>query len=469
MGELVVVPPPPTAASPLELVVIDPESGGVVGYLTNYLEGTRFLNEHNGPGQGEIVLPITANPEIGFMQHGKVVQFNILTKTTATLTPAFRMMIEDWRKDVVQEDEERAEIAVFSGRSNLAYLSEAVVFPWSDTPATPVGAFGSGGPQPYSDNRIFNFASPDYDDSGWTPPHNLGQQDNPTVPDFNPFGLPTNAPDGWPENAENAYWLAPFVANDRDAPPGVVYYRAGLIFPRDTIVDIYAAADDEFLFYIDGIPLLAEVVAARARLAERVQIREGTHIIGIRTEQYVADGVRGTPGANPTATLFAVMDKAADNMDEPLWLSHPSTSVHLAYPAEVPGWTAGRIVDRLLNEAKTRGCLMGLTWDFSETHGSNGVPWENIPEFTVAIGQTYLDVVTRLANAGKVDVWMEPSSMMLHMAPFGTRGQTRAVNLYGHPASPSEALTNVTELVWETTSTEIGVSPDGQITGTQAE
>jgi hypothetical protein len=68
-------------------------------------------------------------------------------------------------------------------------------------------------------------------------------------------------------------------------------------------------------------------------------------------------------------------------------------------------WTdihPARALVRLLEEAVARGCLPGVTWDFTRTLDSDGNPWSvvNADDYTVSIGTTYLDVVRELRETG---------------------------------------------------------------------
>lgn len=68
-------------------------------------------------------------------------------------------------------------------------------------------------------------------------------------------------------------------------------------------------------------------------------------------------------------------------------------------------WTdahPARVLVRLLEEATARGCLPGMTWDFSRTKDSDGAAWstEAAQRFSVPIGASLLDIVRELRETG---------------------------------------------------------------------
>jgi hypothetical protein len=62
--------------------------------------------------------------------------------------------------------------------------------------------------------------------------------------------------------------------------------------------------------------------------------------------------------------------------------------------------TAGRIVRELMEAAQGRGCLDGITWSFTDTEDSNGVPWSNTTTLRFSPGQTYAAMLGTLTGYG---------------------------------------------------------------------
>jgi hypothetical protein len=100
------------------------------------------------------------------------------------------------------------------------------------------------------------------------------------------------------------------------------------------------------------------------------------------------------------------------------------------YPVDAPGFTAGEIVRILVDEAKARGALSGVTLNFTDSVDSAGRGWENIAEFSTPIGSTILDVLLALSTTW-VDLQMSLAGLQLNMysKPGGGAGSASGITL----------------------------------------
>lgn len=85
----------------------------------------------------------------------------------------------------------------------------------------------------------------------------------------------------------------------------------------------------------------------------------------------------------------------------------------------------GAIIKSLIDAAQARGALTGITYNFTNTVDSNGVPWANAISIEYAIGLKYLDVMFNLFDKGLVEYRM--NGYQLQMFNAGTMGVDRSM------------------------------------------
>jgi hypothetical protein len=71
--------------------------------------------------------------------------------------------------------------------------------------------------------------------------------------------------------------------------------------------------------------------------------------------------------------------------------------------------TPGSILKTLIDEAKARGALADIAYDFTPTAQSGGGSWPRSVQITVPVGQNLADAVRQLADLGVVEVWADGS------------------------------------------------------------
>jgi hypothetical protein len=65
----------------------------------------------------------------------------------------------------------------------------------------------------------------------------------------------------------------------------------------------------------------------------------------------------------------------------------------------------GAILVNLLTAAQARGAATGITWDFTNTVDSAGVPWAKIvPEIEYKLGLKYLDIIRNFVDQGLAEL-----------------------------------------------------------------
>jgi hypothetical protein len=132
-------------------------------------------------------------------------------------------------------------------------------------------------------------------------------------------------------------------------------------------------------------------------------------------------------------------------------------------PAVWPGWTAGQIMLKLIDESNNRRGANPveheMNYGFTETRGSDGQPWtvtidgektEQIPWFSVSMGSSYLEALDQLQQNGWVNWRMSPGGLTLQMWSYDSVsiGESEAVFVSSmlDPVEWSEAETNIVSL-----------------------
>lgn len=350
--------------------------------------GAGFQDVLSAPGTGRVVVQ-NDDAELVAVRYGDLLRFEI------DGLARFLAIAERRRRVAVSRDEEVGEETELSGRGVLARWSRAVVYPELDP-----GAF------PFADSRVFNFASPALDDSGWS------TSTGTTIELYN------RNPVGWPDPDALFLWDRP--NDDAGTPVGDVYLRHVFTVAALVVADVWVDADDEYDLWLDGQPLLSDRFspdtggnADRAR----VTLSAGEHLLAVkgRNLNELKGGVIVTvleldAAGTPTGTITNTSD--------------PSSWKVLGYPPAAPGFTPGEVVRVLLEEAQARGALTGTTLGFSDETDSAGVPWPVAADLAFPVGATYLAVLEQLAET-YVELRHSPSTYRLEA--YLSRGEATDV------------------------------------------
>lgn len=305
-----------------------------------------------------------------------------------------------WRVDTISrasivQGEEADEVLEVSGQGWVTLLDTTTVYPAggvAKVPAVP--------------DRSWSFASPDYPLPGWILASVIQEQKSIGIWKTVELGKAVAAPSGWPFQLGTAKWI--WSRPDAIPPNGKSYFRATFTLAAETNVIVIATADNLFTLYLNGVPLLgdnANTAAWQEHRQGKLTLPAGDHTLGAVVENTgLQAGLLVAVYTENDDGEFATTVKVTNET----WLAND-------YPTVEPGWTPGQIVLNLIAESQARGQLAGLTYDFSTLTDTDGVAWLTIPEFVVAVGDSLLDVLMKLRDAGWIDFSMAPSSPRLSL------------------------------------------------------
>jgi hypothetical protein len=389
------------------------------GELLEVGDTIRFQDEAGDTGSFSLFVPV-GEPyfDTDVLAIGDVVRIDVDT------TPACAFEVERIRYEQIGDGELGWTL---TGPGTLAKWANAVVYP-------PLGV----GRALFSDNRVWNFAAPELDDSLW----DLAVVTEKACVGTN-FGLPELFID------PDAYWIWDRLVDGGIGEVGSVYAPAGDCYFRTTFekvaygwVEMWAAADDSFEAWVDGVQVLTDPGYYRGNVRRaKFALDAGEHNVSIRgTNQNAAKaGILNTVVEVDAAGLYGDVICRTD-----------ATWKVLAYPDDPPGFEPTRTLRILLAEAVARGGLAGMAVDFDDTEDSDGATVATVPEFTVPIGTSLYSVIRQMSDEGHLDFRMDASTLTLHAWVKGTAGGDVPSVSFGLPAGDAET-DNVRRLVHEVT------------------
>ncbi len=252
------------------------------------------------------------------------------------------------------------------------------------------------------------------------------------------LSAPEPAPDGWsdannwpnnPPDWPDYQWVKWMW--DRDtrvtaAPEGTVYFRNefeliddGVPEPRK--LSLFIAADDAFIAYLDGQPILESVESNSYTKTYNtdISVNNGVHVLAVKAHVWNDTGV--VPDSTKAGVICVLVEQGP-------WLSvAPKVIVSTGdinwycspYPTSPPGWTVGNLLLALLREAEFRGVALFnyLTPQFTEDRDSAGNLWDR-QEWSFNIGSKYSDIIQKLEESGP-DIYV---SSDLQLYAYNKRG-----------------------------------------------
>ena len=370
-----------------ELVVKVATSPSAAGTTLDNVRGYTFQDVLNDVGAGTFVLQ-NDDAQLALCTFGSYVQWFVND------THLFTSLIERTEAAEIDPGEEAAEATRVQGRGLVAEWERAAVRPENDYDR-----------KPYGKSRTFGFASPYFDDSTWTFAHQQFRVDD--------DGPPPSALSALPENAPNpfVYWIWSRPKPAGETPVGTCYFRVDVGILADTFQRLCVSGDNKFIFYVDGLRVLEYQGPSHTdgwgRLYEtNIELSEGTHVLAAEVEN-VQSGVN-------TAGLYAYLTGYGFTglFDDPTKMSD-TTWLALDYPGYVPGFTYGRVLQILLEEAQADGLLTGWSLGFDAVNDTAGTPWPGPYEITVQTGADYLTVLRQFSESG-IDFSVDPYAKTLN-------------------------------------------------------
>ena len=372
-------------------------------------------------GYGSAIVTIEADdPAVALLDEGLLIEHRLYGQLAMTT------IVEAWEIVELSQGEEADQVCKISGRSHLATLELAVVYPL---------IFGVGPTGDVQVDRVFNWASIDFPATGWEPATELQRQgDNDSIPPFFVDGNFGPHPAGWPE--PDAYWIwsQPFdgnpAGNTAQMPVGDAYFRKAFVLAEPAQIRVYIGADDYWEAWIDGVKL-RESEAAPAEAWSRTQhvdisLAAGLHVFAVRATNYS----RLSPVGNVAGLIVAAytIDQASKQPSTLVFLSD-NTWEALGYPAATPGFTPGEVIQLVLGEAQARGALTEVSMSFDETVDSNGQPWPVATQISTRCGTDLGTFIVGELGSTYIDVRMQPGGYVLDAWIIGTGGESTDVAL----------------------------------------
>lgn len=368
-----------------------------------------FQDELNEPGFGSITLE-NSDPDLALWQDGDLIRFEVKGAAAWTMLPSEIMRV------TIAGNEEVGEVTTISGPGHLAVLAEALVYP-----ARGVGVL------PIEEDRVFNFAAVDYDDSGWGNALALTSWMNSSA---YWYGLT-----GWPD--PDAMWIWAQNSGLSYAPLGRCYFRKTFTVPDDvTRIIVMVAADDQAELYLDGQRLISTSPWTNSQndiYTHDLDVSPGQHVVAIAAENLGIESGFDNP-AGVLCSIYATNEVHGIG-DTPIVATDATWKI-APYPADPPGMTPGEVLRHVVEEAQARGALAGVTLNFTDETDSDGVAWQQVADIATKVGTDCLTLAREMSGT-YIDVWMEPAGLRLWAWVKDGRGEARDVSVHG-PTDPDD-------------------------------
>jgi hypothetical protein len=389
--------------------------------LDERLAGSTFQRLRKAAGIGNVTL-LNDDPDLALARYGDFLRFELDGEAR------FLSIIEKKTADTIRQGEEAEQVTTLSGRGHLAVFEDALVHPES-----------LDGTLPVSDTRVFNFASGDLDVTGWS------------AVTTGALGSALQAdPEGWPDPAALRIWAGhPVYAGF--APAGDSYLRPTATFtiPVTGTYRLFYTFDDGGEVWIDNVFVGGETRPYLWKETKQVDVFlvAGEHTIALKGTNLERPGLEESNTAWALASLFALREGGTALGD--VIVRTDATWIGLGYPPAPPGFTAGRVIRILLEEAQARGALLTVELAFDDLTDSAGLGWEVSPDFAFRIGDDLLMVLEQIAEAHLDELKMAPAVLRLYA--YRSAGQVTAASLHA-PTDPDDPNTgNLLELTHEGT------------------
>lgn len=391
-------------AESIEVAVVDRADTSKSLHIFARTRDAQYLEEYLRDGAGSF--SIRANDPDILEDRDRIKEGTwISLRIGGRLTGVFQ--IKNWSVKTVGQGEEEEKWLVLSGPGFKGAYDDVVLLSqngWSVA------------------ERGFNFTSPNFGGGTWPAAKYVapGGGANPQFPNSNFW---SQRPYDWPDGLQASWIWDRENTTPNGAPIGWCYFRRWVTLPRAMNLRATWSSDDMGVLFVDGVKLQENNDFYGWTKVHTVDfsLPAGNHLFGAKVYNYntlggficnIAELPEGSSEVTP-ANYVAGTD--------------PSWQV-LAYPAEAPGYTVGKMLREISNEALARGAH-SFNPSFTEIKDSYGQDWEKAADFVLPVGMEYTDVLESVASA-YADIWFGVDGK-LHAAP--TRGDNKAELVYIRP------------------------------------
>lgn len=453
--------------SALEIRVFSPDGKTLTGWIRQPIAAA-FSDEFNGPGSGEISVPLDGE-DAQLLQRDAVVRCYYQGKCV------FAWIVEVLDRTLVDSSDRRTLRA--SGRGLLAWLEDAVIYP-------------QGGFLSYANpDRQFNFAA---DDGTWMKSADYRKPVGVKWRDDK--GLRKGQPKKWPDPLAEWIWITdptkPVDAGDTG------WFRSTFTLSKAERVRFCATADNRYEIFLDGAPLMLSPASSTDRITwaayakKTMRVPAGRHTIAARVQNEKplrvfgakADAAKDEIGVGGLAVGMRVRLSEIDKGDSGLkageyWVvkadadscqisskeggaaiswakdtecdltvisdnsagflltasimgddNRPGQVVERTSAegwlaaSEEPRWIPAIILWTLIREAQQRGVsrLDSISRSFTDALDSSGKAWATENDAAIPVGTDLLNVLDFTVDLG-IDWGIDPESMRLQA--WEQRGQ----------------------------------------------
>ncbi len=355
-------------------------------------------------GAGRFKLPLSAS-QVALLGEDQLGHLEVRGNRVASLVLGPPDLV------LVDQAGEQHETAEFPTLSLFAILTEGIVEPANGTGTSPVSA-----------DRLFDSSDPAFDASGW--PGAVQYTDVATAGSTYPVtpygvGLPGAATTG-------VIGPAGYGLRD-DAPVGRSYVRKDFALADDGYYKIWAVFDNGGEVRLDGATIIPFTVGfGQAVVSQKIHVTAGNHTMWC----YVDNGPTD-PGAGPTTVALTMYSVDLTETNVTQVLETDNTWKFLPFQPVPPGFTIGRLIRLVLEEAQARGKLLDVTLSCSDTLDSRGNTWPSASDVSTKAGKTPIStfLLKELAETyADFKMRVTPSgTIVLDAFVKGTRGQTIAL------------------------------------------
>lgn len=277
---------PGSYVAPLSLELVDRSAMGTVISTLPDSFSRSFQDDANDTGSASFAVT-NMDADIGEVTLERLVNYKVYGNKAMT------MLIESMHKVTAAAGEEYDQITVCTGRGHLALWEEFVLYPGRGPDSVPI-----------EEDRVFNWTSPTYNDSGWKHAKHIAKYSTGSIYWTYPDG---KAPFEFPDSG--AYWIWDTSGTQYWARPGVCYFRHTFTVPAGvTAIAIYYSMDNRGKIYVDGIPFAEQEGGMNFQNTKyvTVDVTPGPHTIAVEVYNEPKRGASLEPSPASPVTYTVV-------------------------------------------------------------------------------------------------------------------------------------------------------------------